>query len=166
MLETSCFFQKTVLEFNMQNTDPSVTPASMSTDAVQMLEVQWFDIGNGTWTTIRGTFTTIANMGKMRGLNDLCMFYTSLVMCLRGDCYGSRLGYLIHSGIVPSYRQWQFPSKSLPQYLVKSQIIQCCIKYAVEVDLLNELKASCYNIIWNLYGKSSNVVICCLLTNL
>jgi hypothetical protein len=58
-----------VLEFNKQNSDPSGPIASVSTDAVQMLEVQWFDIGNGTWTTIRGTFTRIANMGKIRGFN-------------------------------------------------------------------------------------------------
>jgi hypothetical protein len=69
MLETPCFFQKTVLEFNKQNRDPSVSIASVSADAVQMLEVRWFDIGNGNWTTIRETFTRIANMGKIRSFN-------------------------------------------------------------------------------------------------
>jgi hypothetical protein len=62
-----------VLEFNKQNTDPAIPIASVSSNAVQMLEVQWFDIGNGTWTKIRGTFTRIANMGKINGFNNLLL---------------------------------------------------------------------------------------------
>jgi hypothetical protein len=61
------------LEFNKQNTDPTVPDASVSSNVAQMLEVQWFDIGSGTWTKIRGTFTRIASMGKIKGFNNFLL---------------------------------------------------------------------------------------------
>jgi hypothetical protein len=63
--KTIFFFQKTVLEFKKQNADSSLPVASMSDTADQMLEIRWFDTVNGTWTNLRGTFTRIANMGKI-----------------------------------------------------------------------------------------------------
>jgi hypothetical protein len=62
-----------VLEFNKQNTDFAVPITSVSSNAAQMLEVEWFDIGNSSWTKIRGTFTRIANMGKINGFNNLLL---------------------------------------------------------------------------------------------
>jgi hypothetical protein len=73
------------LEFNKQNRDPAVPIASVSSKVAQMVEVQWFDIGNGTWTKIRGTFTRIANMGKIKCFNN---FYEHvLYVCACGSLY-------------------------------------------------------------------------------
>ncbi|PNF40873.1 hypothetical protein B7P43_G15925 [Cryptotermes secundus] len=73
--------KKTVLEFNKQNADPTVPVASVSSNAAQMLEVHWFDIGNGTWTKIRGTFTRIANMGPIKIQSDRIMVRYFFVDC-------------------------------------------------------------------------------------
>jgi hypothetical protein len=59
------FFQKAVLEFKKRNTDESLRIASLSATAGEILEVQWFDSGNGNWTTIRENFTKFVSMGKI-----------------------------------------------------------------------------------------------------
>jgi len=59
------FFQKAVLEFKKQNVDESLHIASLSATAGEILEVQWFDSGNGNWTTIRENFTKFVSMGKI-----------------------------------------------------------------------------------------------------
>jgi hypothetical protein len=55
-------FQKTVLEFKKRNMDESL-PITSDT-AGEIVEVQWFDTENGTWTTIRETFAKAVSMGK------------------------------------------------------------------------------------------------------
>lgn len=80
-IRNSQIMKKMVLEFNKQNTDPAVPITSVSSNAAQMLEVQWFDIGNGTWTKIRGTFTRIANMGPIKIQSDSVMVRYFFVDC-------------------------------------------------------------------------------------
>lgn len=59
------FLQKAVLEFKKRNIDESLPIASLSATAGEILEVQWFDSGNGNWTTIRENFTKFVSMGKI-----------------------------------------------------------------------------------------------------
>jgi len=59
------FFQKAVLEFKKRNIDESLPIASLPAAAGEILEVQWFNSGNGNWTTIRENFTKFVSMGKI-----------------------------------------------------------------------------------------------------
>jgi hypothetical protein len=62
-------FQKAVLEFKKRNTDKSLPIASVAATAGEMLEVRWFDTGNGNWTTITETFTKFVSMGKINSFS-------------------------------------------------------------------------------------------------